>query len=342
MPDSDSAPKSTPVPAAELPPIEWRRVPLEKAVLQRITARSDWRGGLQTLSFLALLTLTGTTAQFSLGRWPWWVTLLLVCLHGAFWPFLLNGFHELCHQTVFRTRALNQFFVRLFGLLGWYNVYHFTASHMRHHQFTLHPPRDLEVVLPIRLTRAAFFKTAFINRHAVSWMISNTMRMARGRLAGDWELTCFPVSDHAARRRLASFARATLLFHTLVLGVALWRGWWLVPLLVTFAPLHGGWLNYLVNNTQHVGLRDHVDDFRLCCRTIAINPFLRFLYWHMNFHIEHHMYAGVPCYNLRRLHAAIRHALPPTPNGLVATWRHIGEIVRRQQADPAYQYDALR
>ena len=29
---------------------------------------------------------------------------------------------------------------------------------------------------------------------------------------------------------------------------------------------------------------------------------MRFWYWHMNFHIEHHMYAAVPCYNLEKLH----------------------------------------
>ena len=40
---------------------------------------------------------------------------------------------------------------------------------------------------------------------------------------------------------------------------------------------------------------------------------VRFLYWHMNYHIEHHMYAAVPCYRLGRLHRAIRHELPPLP-----------------------------
>ena len=59
-----------------------------------------------------------------------------------------------------------------------------------------------------------------------------------------------------------------------------------------------------------------VPDFRLSTRTFYINdpkrsalnplswPFrlVRFWYWHMNFHIEHHMYAAVPCYNLEKLH----------------------------------------
>ena len=66
---------------------------------------------------------------------------------------------------------------------------------------------------------------------------------------------------------------------------------------------------------------------------------LEFLYWHMNFHTEHHMYAAVPCYNLRRLHDAIKHDLPPTATGLVETWRQIIAIQIRQLVEPGYQYD---
>jgi fatty acid desaturase len=58
----------------------------------------------------------------------------------------------------------------------------------------------------------------------------------------------------------------------------------------------------------------------------------------MNYHIEHHMYAGVPCYKLERLHHAIKHELPPTPNGLVATWTVIIRILKRQKVEPSYEY----
>jgi fatty acid desaturase len=108
--------------------------------------------------------------------------------------------------------------------------------------------------------------------------------------------------------------------------------------LITFAPFYGGVMLFLCNNTQHVGLQDDVEDFRLCTRTILLNPVLKFLYWQMNYHIEHHMYAGVPCYKLERLHHAIKHELPPTPNGLVATWTVIIRILKRQKVEPSYEY----
>jgi len=112
----------------------------------------------------------------------------------------------------------------------------------------------------------------------------------------------------------------------------------LLPVLTTFAVFYGGWLRFLCNNTQHTGLSDEVLDFRLCTRTMILNPFFRFLYWHMNYHIEHHMYAAVPCYNLAKLHRAIRHDLPPSPSGLVAAWKEIIAIVKQQRVEPEYQY----
>ena len=112
----------------------------------------------------------------------------------------------------------------------------------------------------------------------------------------------------------------------------------MVPVLVTLAPFYGGGLQLLCNNTQHAGLQDKVPDFRLCTRTFPVNPFVQFLYWHMNYHIEHHMYAAVPCYNLAKLHAALEADMPPHPHGLIATWREILPILARQKQDPTYQY----
>ena len=81
-----------------------------------------------------------------------------------------------------------------------------------------------------------------------------------------------------------------------------------------------------------------INDFRLTTRTFYLNSaIVRFWYWHMNYHIEHHMYAAVPCYHLATLHEAIKHDLPPTPNGFVETWRAIGTTLRKQALDPSYQ-----
>ncbi|MCE9614367.1 MAG: fatty acid desaturase [Lentisphaerae bacterium] len=325
---------------AEAPeaPIRWYRVPVEREMLRQLNERSDLRGWLQTGGFLALLAFTGSAAWLAQGRVSWPIVLLILFVHGSVWGFLLNGFHELCHQTVFKTRALNTFFAHVFSLLSWNNVYWFTASHTRHHQHTLHPPRDLEVTLPMLMSVGEFVRTGIVHPLGLWKWIKRTVRLSAERADGAWETRVLAEMDEAGRRRLFNWSRAILAFHILIVSVSIYERLWLLPVLTTLAPFYGGWLLYLLNNTQHVGLMDKTPDFRLCCRTIHVNPFLRFIYWHMNYHIEHHMYAAVPCYNLRKLHRLCAPQLPPTPDGLLKTWRQIGAIIARQRTEPTYQF----
>jgi fatty acid desaturase len=293
---------------------------------------------LQTLGHLGLLTLTGTGAFYAAGRLPLPVLLLILFLHGTVHAFLLNGFHELCHNSVFRTKFLNTFFLRIFSFLGPFNYVRFWASHSDHHKYTLHPPDDYEVMLPVKLTFSGFLKSAIVNPWGFYARWKLIVRLSFGKLEGPEETVMFPKSDMEKRRELFNWARIQLVGHALIVGVSLYFGLWLVPILITLAPAYGGWLLYLCNTTQHVGLTDNVPDFRLCCRTITLNPLVRFLYWHMNFHIEHHMYAAVPCYNLGKLHKLIKHELPHCPVGLFETWKQIITILKKQKTDPEYQY----
>ncbi len=334
MPVSTAAPPMVPVP----PMIRWYRIPVDREVLRHLHERSDLLAFLQTGGYLGLLAGTGTLAILSATREPWWVTVTLTFVHGMFFSFMINAFHELVHDSVFRTRALNRFFLKIVSFLGWQNPYWFWASHTDHHRYTLHPPADLEVVLPVKYTLKDFLAWGFIGVPGILWALKGTVRLARGRLEGEWENALFPPHKVEARRRLFRWAWILLVGHGLIVAVSLVMHWWMLPVVVTFANFYGGWLFYLHNNTQHVGLVDNVPDFRLCCRTILLNPFFQFLYWHMNYHTEHHMYASVPCYRLGALHRAIRHEMPECPRGLIATWRQIIGILRRQKTDPSYQY----
>ena len=320
--------------------IAWYRSPVDRNALAALNQRSDWKGLGQTLGHLGLLACTGAATWVAVGRLPWAVVLLVLFLHGTFWAFLLNAFHEFCHKTVFKTKALNTLFLYLISFLNWNHPVLFWASHQEHHKYTLHPPDDLEVVLPVKLTLAAFLKSAFVNPWALIGRVKFFVRLSLGRLEGEWEHALFPESAVELRRSLFRWARIQLIGQALIVGVSLYFGLWLVPILITLAPFYGGGLQYLCNNTQHSGLQDNVPDFRLCCRTIILNPFVRFLYWHMNYHTEHHMYAAVPCYNLGKLHEQIKSDLPPCPVGLIAAWKEVIAILRRQKVEPGYQYVA--
>jgi fatty acid desaturase len=320
------------------PSISWYRTPVDPAVLKKLHERSDFLGLVQSLSYLGVLGITGAAAWYASIHWSWIATALLLFLHGTVSSFLINAVHEISHGTVFKTKWLTALFVRVFSFLGWIHFEMFQASHARHHRYTLHPPDDLEVVLPLRLMVRHFFLEGFVHYKWFFQSIRNTVRIALGKFRGEWELVLFPEPEPGRRRAPIRWARILLLGHGAIILVSAHYGLWILPMILTFAPFYGGWIFFLCNNTQHIGLQDNVPDFRLCCRTFTLNPVLRFLYWHMNYHTEHHMYAAVPCYRLGKLHKLIRHDLPPTPHGLVATWREIATIQKRQDEDPTYQH----
>ena len=75
-----------------------------------------------------------------------------------------------------------------------------------------------------------------------------------------------------------------------------------LPLLYIGLPSpYGAWLYLYFGLTQHAGLPENVLDYRTNCRTVIMNPVFRFLYWNMNYHIEHHMFPMVPFHALERL-----------------------------------------
>lgn len=324
--------------------IRWYRTPLTPEVMEQLHARSDVLGFLQTFAHLAIIITTGVGAFLSQGRIPWYGTVALVFLHGMCSSFMINAVHELGHRTVFKTNVLNDIFVRLFAFIGWSHFDHFRLSHARHHRYTLHPPEDLEVVLPIKIMIKHFLEQGFINPRGLYKTVKGAIRLARGQFEGPWEMTILPESESVARRQTIRWARIMLSVHGLILvgsvalALTVSPRFWLVPVLTSLVPGYGAWLFFLCNNTQHVGLKDNVPDYRLCCRTFLLNPVVSVLYWHMNFHTEHHMYPAVPCYRLKQLHRAIRHELPPCPRGIVPTWIEIARIMKRQKADPTYQH----
>ena len=321
-----------------IPTIKWYRSPVSREDLSCLNRRSDWKGALQTLGYLGTLGLTGTLAYLSAGRFHWAVVVLMFILHGTCYTFMVNGFHELIHDSVFKTRSLNKLFLGIFSFLGWHNHVMFWASHTEHHKYTLHPPADLEVVVPEALSLREFLGWTIVNVKGFYDVMKMNIRLSVGRLEGQWENALFPESDLQKRRRLFNWARILLVGHGTIVVVSLAFGLWLLPVVITLAPFYCACLHYLCNNAQHTGLQDNVADFRLCSRTIILSPLVRFLYWHMNYHTEHHMYAAVPCYNLGRLHKLIRHDMPRCPHGLFETWREISTILRRQKVEPDYRF----
>ena len=141
-----------------------------------------------------------------------------------------------------------------------------------------------------------------------------------------------------ARKKAVNWARFVLAFHMLVIGTCIAMGQPILAVLISGHIFFGNALHYFVGTPMHIGLQSNVNDFRKCTRTITLDPLSSFLYWRMNWHIEHHMYAAVPCYNLKKLHKVVAEDMPKT-RSLVGSWKEIREIWKKQLEDPDYAYD---
>lgn len=320
--------------------IAWYRTSLDKHVLRELTATRDARGWLQAGGFLLIYLGTLTLACWCFRHRLWLPLIVVGYLHCLFTGFvgMEAAVHELCHRTPFRTRWLNTFFYNLFCFLSWNNGVHFYASHMKHHQFTLHTGLDKEVVLkPIALNGWDYLQWFTFNFKKFRKLMFPTLAHACGFADVDvffWD-PLFPPGDRR-RRSMCTFARLLLAGHLLLLVCFILLGYWPLIVLVTFGGFIANFASQGCGMQQHLGLQSNVPDWRLVCHTVRFGPLMSFLYWQMNYHIEHHMYAAVPFWKLHRLHAAIAHDTPRPVEGYWNGIRAILAIQRRQRLHADY------
>ena len=329
--------------------IEWYRCPIERETLRELTERSDLKGGIQAAGHLALAAATGALTVYCFLEERWIGFVLALFAHGTVASNLHYACHELGHGTVFRTRWLNALFLRIYSVLAWWNHHEYGMSHTHHHLFTLHPRGDREVVLPFPPAWKPLYLLQLFTLNVTGGMHTKGVRghilamfsTALGRhgpfYRPEWMKSLYSGRPEAMRSAVR-WARVVVLCHAGLAVACVASGLWIVAAVVSLGPVVANWHSYFVGGPMHCGLRDNVPDFRKCVRTITLDPVSEFLYWHMNWHLEHHMFAAVPCYHLAKLHRAVAHDMPK-PRTLAGAWREIREVWRRQEEDPGYQFD---
>lgn len=310
--------------------IAWKKPAIDRETLRRFTRRSDLQGFVHSLGVIAILAASGTLSYRLFAAHRWVLMAVALYVHGALFAFNPQT-HELAHGTVFKTRWLNSLFKRIFGFIHWTsNSALYWMSHKNHHQYTLHRQSEGEVVLPYAETTEQvlhrFFQVVNINGF-VSAIYDQIYSMFRPYLKNPrrtvWQRYVYSqATEH--ERRDAYWTQATqFLFHLAFAAFAIAIGKWFLIVVVSLPAFYGGsWYHTLVHDTMHVGRTPETDDFRDGCRSVRVDPFTSFLFWHMEWHTEHHTYAAVPCYNLGRFHRATAEHWE-RPQTLVEAWREM-------------------
>jgi fatty acid desaturase len=308
---------------------QWYACPLPRKQLKELMKRKDGPAIRDTLIWLAALVVSGGLGVYF---WGSWAALPFFLVYGVLYGSSSDSrWHECGHGTAFKTRWMNNFVYHIacFMILREPTIWRW--SHTRHHTDTIIVGRDPEIAAPRPPDIVGILLNIFALKSGLR-AFRLLFLHAAGRLTAEEE-TFVPDME---RWKVYLVARIYLaIFACVIVACAASRS--ILPaMLIGLPSFYGGFMTIFFGLTQHVGLAEDVLDHRLNSRTVYMNPIFRFLYWNMNYHVEHHMFPMVPYHALPQLHEAIKADCPPAyPNTLVA-YREIIMALYKQTRDPGY------
>jgi MocE subfamily Rieske [2Fe-2S] domain protein len=308
---------------------DWYQCEVPRETMRALLERRDGPAIRDTLLWFALLLITAYATCFF---WGSWVVVFPYAIYSVLYASTSDSrWHESGHGTAFKTDWMNNALYEISSFLVMRESTVWRWSHNRHHSDTIIVGRDPEIAVPrppdVRSILLSFFNIGNYPKY-----FTHIVRHAFGRMSAE-EMTYVPATEFA---KVFRNARIYVAIYSGVLALSIFRRSLLPLFLVGFTNLFGTWLLVVYGLTQHTGLAENVLDHRLNCRTVYMNAVHRYLYWNMNYHVEHHMYPLVPYHALPRLHQAVKHDCPLPYPSLLSAWREIVPAVRRQLKDPAY------
>jgi len=315
--------------AAGLAGASWFRSAVPRPRLKQLMRRSDWPAVRDTVIWLGLI---GLFAGLGIAFWGSWLAAPFLLAYGLLYGSTSDSrWHESGHGTAFRTRWLDEGLYQLASFMIMRDPTTWRWSHTRHHTDTLIVGRDPEIAVmrPARLARLLVNLAGLIDVPMAFWLM---VRHAAGRLTAA-EADYVPEPE---RRRVYRTARVHLAVYAATIALAAGLRSWLPVVLIGGPRLYGACLLYVYGFTQHAGMGENVLDHRLNTRTVKMCVVNRFLYWNMNYHVEHHMFPLVPYYRLPALHEEVKHDCAPPYPSLWAAYREIIPAVVRQLRDQTY------
>lgn len=307
----------------------WHLSPVSPEAMQKLLERRDGPALRDTVIWFALIVGSGAC-----GAWLWgsWWAVIPFAMYGVLFSSTSDSrWHESGHGTAFKTDWLNNALYEVASFMVLRESVPWRWSHARHHSDTIIVGRDPEIAVP-RPPNVPLMISKFFGLKQIPAYFRQVLLHSVGRLMPA-EKTYIPESEYG---KVIWRARIYLLIWAAVLASAILTRSILPLMYVGLPTVYGSWLMVVYGMTQHAGLAENVLDHRLNCRTVSMDPVHRYLYWNMNYHVEHHMYPLVPYYNLPALHALIKQDCPPAYKGIIDAWREIVPAVLRQVKDPTY------
>jgi fatty acid desaturase len=255
--------------------------------------RSSWRHLLRFTVFAILYLLGSGSAMVAAANitsaWQWLLLVPFYLLAAAALHGISLFTHEAVHGTLMGDRTLNAVLGALCAIPVLQNFSAYRVLHLRHHQ---HLGDDGD-------------PDHYANYTRWTWMVflMNWLRLLIGYPVYITAIPLLGFKNGTMGERLGILTEVTV---TILLAITIVRftpgSWllhgWLIPML---------FINTMVNirgMSQHT-LLEHASDTVRGTRTILTSPLVGFFMCNENYHLEHHLYPGVPWHHLPQVHAAL-------------------------------------
>jgi len=287
------------------------RKALPRELIQRLTARSAWRA---TAAWLHDIIVLAFAIGVALYFWPNpLVILAAVLVIGTRQHALFVVAHESAHYLLYENRRLNDLAGRGCAMLQGLSMCTYRVIHRMHHN-NLYGELDPDTALHGGYPRGRGYLVKKLVKDLSGLTAWKTYAYFLGGAPGlntQTNVALRPLDDTSSKLRDDARADRNLViaFHVVALLFFAWSGY-----LIQYLVL---WILPLVTVVQAIlrlrAIAEHGATFDFsspltAARTNTAPAWLRWAIFphNVNYHIEHHLYASVPQYNLPALHAQMR------------------------------------
>ncbi len=283
------------------------RKALPKDVVQALTRRSPWRATAAVLHDFAVLAVAIAVA---LHFWPNPLVILVsVLVIGTRQHALFVIAHDAAHYLLYERRALNDVVGRVCATVQGLSMCTYRVIHRLHHN-NLYGALDPDTALHGGYPRGRAYLVRKLLKDLsglTAWKTYAYFLGGAPALNTATNVALRPLDDTSQKLRIEAERDRNLVigFHIALLGFFAWSGYlaeylvlWVLPLVTVVQAML---------RLRAIAEHGATTDFSSPLTAARTNTGPAWLEWllfphHVNYHIEHHLYASVPHYNLPALH----------------------------------------